>query len=595
MNILQMLQSTEPAYLALLAEVWGVKLDPRADVNAMIDGLFKAMTDPVRAEAVWDKLDDKARGAVQLLIGTGAAMPEAKFVRVFGDIRRMGEGQLKREQPHRAPLTSAEALYYRGLIAQSFENGDAGPRTMVIIPRDLLAVLPVNKTGYSKLEPGDDEGLIDGGGEAEPIAALDPLPAEEVKNVKPADTSLVDDLTTLLAYLRLKTPLLDGESVAAGDYKALAPHLLTQGETRTRFMLAVGVAADLIEVTNGRAAPSRAGAPKWLGKTRHEQVRALADAWRVAAVWVDLWQVPGLRVDASAGAMPQYSPANARAALLEIMMHTLPGSAWWSMDQFIELVAEDSADFQRPNGDFDSWYIYDQGGALLAGIDNWWSVEGAMIDFIISGPMHWLGLVDLGQDAARLSAYGRAFFKMGTYPSGQEVPEPIEIGADGSIKVPRKAARADRYQVARFASWVSAGNVYGYKLDRPGIAQAEAQGITTGHIASFLKRIHGDKPLPEAIARLVEAKPGAAPAAPGTAPARGRGASETLAVTMERTLVLRTTAPETLDAIVNNPALRRFTGARLGEMAVVVLRSADLEAFAAALADHGISVDLTGL
>ena len=53
MNILQMLQSGEPAYLAVLAEVWGVKLDSRADVTAMIDAIFKAMTDPGRAERVW--------------------------------------------------------------------------------------------------------------------------------------------------------------------------------------------------------------------------------------------------------------------------------------------------------------------------------------------------------------------------------------------------------------------------------------------------------------------------------------------------------------------------------------------------------------
>jgi len=205
-----------------------------------------------------------------------------------------------------------------------------------------------------------------------------------------------------------------------------------------------------------------------------------------------------------------------------------------------------------------------------------------------------LGLVDRGDDAARLSAYGRAFFSMGAYPGGAETPDPIEVGGDAVIKVPRKASRADRYQVARFASWVSAGNVYAYKLDRPGVVQAEAQGITVGHITAFLKRAHGEQALPEAIARLLEPR-GATATGGASADARQNAPTVMQTVTIERALVLRTTAPETLDLIVNTPALRRYTGARLGEMAVVVLKSADLEAFTAALADHGITGELIGL
>ena len=43
--------------------------------------------------------------------------------------------------------------------------------------------------------------------------------------------------------------------------------------------------------------------------------------------------------------------------------------------------------------------------------------EGALLEFYLFGPMHWLGLVDVADDAARLTAYGRAALKLGPWPS----------------------------------------------------------------------------------------------------------------------------------------------------------------------------------
>jgi hypothetical protein len=591
MNILQMLQGGDPAYLSALAEVWGVRFEPRADVPAMIDALFKGMTDPARAEVVWDGLDAKARGALQMLISSGGSMPEARFVRIFGDIRRLGEGAIKREKPHQHPQSAAEALYYRGLIGTRFENADEGPRTIVIAPPDLVAVLPLNKTSYSNLSAEEGDDLPADAAEAEESRAVQPIDAARVQGVKPADTTLVDDMTTLLAYLRLHTPLLDGDSLSADDVRALEAHLLVRDAVRLRFLLLVGVAGDLIEVANGRAAPSRTGAPKWLGRTRHEQVRALAEAWRGATVWVDLWQVPGLYIDVRAGSIAQYNPIAARTAMLESIVQFVPTADWWSVDAFIDMVREENPDFQRPNADFNSWYIYDEGGALLTGIENWDAVEGALLSFVITSPLHWLGLLDRADGAARLSAYGRAFFGLTAYPAGAETHEPPTLHQDGRISVTRKASRADRYQIARFANWMSAGNTYVYQPDRASIARADAQGITAAHISAFLKRLHGDKPLPDGLARLVE---GRSPSSAATAAALSGAPAALTQVTLERAIVLRTTAPETLDVIVNTPELRRFTGARLGEMAVMVLKNADLEAFSAALAAHGITAELIG-
>ncbi len=85
----------------------------------------------------------------------------------------------------------------------------------------------------------------------------------------------------------------------------------------------------------------------------------------------------------------------------------------------------------------------------------------------------------------------------------------------------------------------------------------------------------GDTPLPKPIALLLDNwKSGA-----------------TAAVTLERLMVLRTTAPETLDRLLDTPALRRYLGAKLGPMAVIV-RADQLQALRSALADAGITAEV---
>jgi hypothetical protein len=144
--------------------------------------------------------------------------------------------------------------------------------------------------------------------------------------------------------------------------------------------------------------------------------------------------------------------------------------------------------------------------------------------------------------------------------------------------VPRKTARIDRFQVARFATWITAGDPYTYRLDGTSVSRAAEQGINVGHIISFLTKAIGDLPLPDSVMRLLENWKG--------------GAAAT--VTFERLLVLRTTTSSTLDFIYETPSLRRYLGARLGTMAVVI-RADQWAALQLALGEHGIEVELIGL
>lgn len=565
-TLLRTLQDADRALLPLLARLWDIEDDLQTmSHDEAAQALAQAMLDAERAERAWDALDDDQRGALQALLSAGGRMTATTFTRMFGAIRHMGADQIARDKPHLHPQTSAEALFYRGLIAQAFEQAEAGARAVIYVPTDLAALLPRHKTGYTDL---DDEGE-DGDDLPPELPAVEPL--EDVQNVVTADTSIVDDVVALLAYALLHQPDLDGDTLAGPHRAALLPHLLVRDPARLAFLVSLAVSADLLEVQGGKLTLKRAEARRWLEAHRAAQVHQLTEAWRDSAAYRDLWHVPGLHPEPTGW---PYDPVVARTAVIGFLGEFVPEQDWWSMDEFIEAVKQTDPDFQRPGGDYTSWYIRNDEGDYLQGFESWDAVEGALLLFYLGGPMHWLGLVDLAEDAARLTAYGRALAGLIPWPSPPEADDKVQVQADGTLLVSRRVPRIDRFQVARFTTWVQAADPFAYRLDAAGIAQAARQGITTQHIGAFISRALGDAPIPAPIARLLETWQ----------------AGPTSSVTLEPLLVLRTTDPETLALLLDTPELRRYLGAQLGPMAVIVREGQD-EALRAALGQRGIAVE----
>jgi hypothetical protein len=563
-TLLRTLQDADRALLPLLARVWEVEDDlQHMSHDEAARALAQAMLDAGRAERAWDTLDDDQRGALQTLLSAGSHMTAATFTRMFGEIRHMGADQIAREKPHLHPATSAEALFYRGLIAQAFEQADAGARPVIYVPTDLAALLPRHKTSYTGLDDGAADDL------PPELPGVEPL--EDVQNVVAADTSIVDDMVALLAYALLRQPELDGDTLAGPHRAALLPHLLVRDPARLAFLVLLAVSAGLLETEDGKLTLKRAEARRWLEAHRAAQVRQLAETWRDSATYRDLWHVPGLHPEPTGW---PYDPVVARTAVIGFLGEFVPEQDWWSMDEFIEAVKLADPDFQRPGGDYTSWYIRNDEGDYLQGFESWDAVEGALLLFYLGSPMHWLGLVDLAEDAARLTAYGRALADLIPWPNPPETDDSVQVQPDGTLLVSRRVPRIDRFQVARFTTWVQAADPFAYRLDAAGIAQAARQGITTQHISAFISRALHDAPIPEPIAHLLATWQ----------------AGPTSSVTLEPLLVLRTTDPETLTVLLDTPELRRYLGAQLGPMAVVV-REGQADALRAALGQHGIVIE----
>lgn len=563
-QLLDLLEGLDDGLLHAYSEVWGVplqKLSPQEATRA----LAHAMLDPQRIETLWDKLSDAERGALQMLVASKKyAMPKAQFERLFQEIRKMGRNRIEQEKPHRQPKSVAEGLYYRGFIGERFEKKDEVITPMIVVAQDFAALLPLHKTAYAHLKDDLPPAL------APQAVQLSPFDEEELENVQVTDTAIVDDMVTLLAYLRVWGAEVEGDSFLPVYTERILPHLLKPLPERLTFILCLGVTANLITVQDGRAMPSRDGLNTWLSAPRWQQLKTLAEAWRDGLIYQEVWHVSGLFPD------PQftYDPLLGRKALLEAMVRFSPAKGWWSVEEFVDAVHATMPDFQRPAGDYDSWYIRNADDEYLRGFESWHAVDGALLEFMLIAPLHWLGMADIAEDAVRLTAYGRGFVGSEAFPQPKDPQENITLQGDATFYASRKVGRADRYQLARFTTWQAGAEPFTYQLDVGGLARGQEQGIATHHIETFLKRQLNSERLPTEVVHLL------------TIATSGTSAD----VRLGQAWVLRTPHKEAMDALYQKPALRQYLGERLGEAACLVLSQEGAHALHAALLQLGYRV-----
>jgi hypothetical protein len=201
------------------------------------------------------------------------------------------------------------------------------------------------------------------------------------------------------------------------------------------------------------------------------------------------------------------------------------------------------------------------------GFEHWDAVEGALLRYLISGPLHWLGAVDLGFGAAsgeptafRLAETGLAFLGLAPLPEeepgrGPASPD-LVVGDDFTVRVPLDTSLYTRFQLARFGDFLGreAGGVR-YRLSPQGLARAQGGGITPDQIIAFLIRASGDR----APARVLDDL--------------RSWAERSGSVRLEPGVVLRVDRPETLGALRREPAIARLLGEALGPQTVLVPRA----------------------
>ncbi|MGL4651056.1 MAG: hypothetical protein ACRC1H_16725, partial [Caldilineaceae bacterium] len=230
---------------------------------------------------------------------------------------------------------------------------------------------------------------------------------------------------------------------------------------------------------------------EFLEKTRAEQRQALFQAWHSSQEWNDLCRTPGLECDMSTSAS-RNDPLQTRASVLAQLGRLQPGS-WYSIHALVAAIQREEPNFQRPTGRYDEWQIRRAGtGEPLVGVEHWDTVEGGLLRFLIRGPLHWLGAMDLAEPAAgddwlmALTSWGARWLGLDVVQPHEAPHRPLQVREDFAVVLPLGATLYDRFRVERFAQWQSSYPQYVYQINRRSLKRAAEANIGPTQILAFL-------------------------------------------------------------------------------------------------------------
>ena len=512
-----------------------------ADKKSCVAALAEAFGQ-VNLELETQYLPPEEAAAFQALLAAGGRLPVATFSRAHGDVRLMGPGALEREEPWYDPISPAEALWYRGFIYRNFQETADGLVEFFYLPDEFLAQFPTEAA------------------QPEPVVVPTVTPVPEPTNYDHAPRDAVDDLTTLLC-------LVQNEPLPLACYEAVAPYLRRPEQARFTMLLALALDGHLLRETELGLRPARPAAD-WLKYDRDRQLQQLARSWQICR-FNELRHLPALQCEGSGWAN---DPRLARQTLKEYLpQHT----EWVPLAELVAAIKKSQPDFQRPDGDYDSWYIKDvDSGAFLRGFAHWDKVEGRLLQFLLQGPLFWLGLVDVGPDAFRLTATGLAWHQGQKLPAGREQNTPLVVNNDGVLEAAAGTDRHTRFQASRVADTLpfATDAPYRYLLTPRSLQRAEEQGISPKRLLDFLER-SSSAAVPASVKRAIE-----------------RWTENGSEARLQRTVVLRVKDAEILEKLRANPKTRPFLGESLGDFAVLV-KEGQWEELCLATTQLGLFID----
>lgn len=539
-ELLQSLQGRDLGHMRIVASLWGVDLDA-ADARSGAQWLAERLLEGDLIEDVVGSLPERAANALADLLQNDGRLPWAGFNRRYGVLREMGPARRDRERPYQGESASpTEMLFYRALVARAFFDTPNGTKEFAYIPDDLIDLLP------------------DVTWEEEPPLGRPASPGEKAYALLASDR-ILDDACTLLAALRLGMVLEDVRKFFQTGAQTPCP---LPPDDLAMLLFSAGV-LDIHQ--SPIPEPTRA----FLEAPRGEALALLARAWLRSVEFNDLRRMPGV----SAEGEWQNNPLRARQAILDFLS-TVPGAQavdetsserpFWGLIPFVGTVKQDAPDFQREAGEYDTWHLRDRAsGEFLRGFEHWDQVEGALIRFLITGPLHWLGILDLAMPsepsgdargvvtAFRYSSISIALLD-GLAPQGlAEESASLLVTSDGRLRVPAGTPRAARYQIARFSQWdgIKDGE-YLYRLTPGSLERSRQQGLRLEHLVSLLRR-HA-KTLPPTLLKALQ-----------------RWETNGAEARLEQVTVLRLRSPELLAELRSSRA-GRFLGELLGPTSVIV-------------------------
>lgn len=510
-------------HLRIIAELWGLELKS-TEAEAALEELSVSLLEPDLFAELIDSLSPEADSAITALVNSGGRIPWPTFTRKYGEIREAGAGKRDREKLYLNPASTTEILYYRGLLARAFFDTKKGPQEFAYIPDDLLALLD--------REEMEEEDALEDSARAEPLGRA-ASPGEKGHEI-PANDSILDDATTLLAALRL----------GIEPPETRIPLNVLQGFLR---------AANLIKGNAPQPEPVKA----FLESPRAEALAMLQQAWVESDSFNELCLMPTIVCEGEWKNQPQET-----REFLVNLLDAIPEGKWWSINAFLRDIKQKYADFQRPAGDYDSWFIKRASdGQYLRGFASWDQVDGALIKYFITNILHWLGQVDLCIAEGATEPTSFQILSSESLIAGKE-DKKLHVSSQGLISIPRLAPRVVRYQVSRFCEWddvrvakrietQSKDDLYRYRLSTNSLTKAKEQGLKVEHLLVLLTK-HTDAGVPPSLVKALK-----------------RWESNGTEARVQTQIILKVSKPEILEEVRRSRA-SKFLGEVLSPTTVII-------------------------
>jgi len=453
LSILNTLNGQDLGFIKIIANAWGIEIKG-ADAYTARTQLATEMENQDVIKELYDSFPENAKLAFDTLLENDGKITWAKFARDFGEIQVMGSAKRDRERPDLNPVNPTEFLWYRAFIGRAFLSTDTEPQEFAYIPEEIFSTLKPAHIKKHQL-PGR------------------PASSKETQVVFNASETILDDICTLLSAYRNEFSQDFYE-----DFLQIPPKFLIHLLTDLKIISKEGdLEPDQVRI---------------LLETPSEKFFAILIRQWVEQIHLnEMSFLPEIEIE---GVLDR-NHYRARQYVIE-QLSQVPVDTWWNLESFISYIFQVNPDFQRPAGNYDSWYIKDiTNGKFLRGFEFWNEVDGALIRFMITGPMFWLGLVDLASSqhnpvyqAFRLSTRFTDFLTNQTPIEIKPQETKITIDSYGKIFLSKNFSRTVRYQISRFCEWgIKEKDGFHFQITPSSLHRATQQGLTINHITKILQ------------------------------------------------------------------------------------------------------------
>lgn len=555
--------------LQSMGRAWHLDIKSRSK-EVLVTLLAARVADPGRIEAALRSLGQRERVALDLVILNGGRL-SAHALR----------GQLEAQGV--VDPRPAEGRFWYGHHYRAGSPAHVDSRTF----EDILARLgalglafpwpPPASSGMLNLKQPGDLVIIPG-------AILDLLPSVAVtfpsvptpQHLRAAspDTVLRDVVTVLGAIRRVPIELTVRGLIPKRALVRLARALsANEGDLGyPTYLTSLARGAGLLLSAGGRLQEG-SHTESFLERPRGERLRRLYEAYAGDERWSELKRIPGVDVR---GNVEGPSIVRGRRKLLDVLSR-VPAGRWIEIEAAVELVRRAAYEFliprvrHDPYGYFRDYPLNPYSGDNLVGLtfgaawdesEGWSRIEGGFVRVMLTEPLRWLGVIDLGAGSPesephvfRVNEVGAALLQ-GRIPALAQSVTNVVVQPNFQVFAFEPTGEEVLFQLDRLADRVGALQAREYRITRDSVYRAQQSGMGPEAILAFLGQV-SSVPVPQNVRRSIE-----------------EWAAQNDRIVVRRGASLLQTLDETvLDALYGRDDIAPLLGRRLAPTAALVAYS----------------------